>query len=128
MRKPHRVTMEDAASDRLFTASAIIATLEEISPAASFIPKSTRLTPIPTIPAFLPILVLSAKVYSLFAFSMSVFLYTLKGGHEKIFRIGEGEDPITEHVPLAELMGVSRVVDVDEILVVHGHGTHLIVA
>ena len=52
--KPKRLMMPDAASDRLFTASAVTATLPQSVPMASFAAKSRRLQTMPTVPARLP--------------------------------------------------------------------------
>ncbi len=53
-RKPTSMMIEDPESVRLFTASAIIATLPERSPAKSFITNSSMFVPMPTAPARLP--------------------------------------------------------------------------
>jgi len=52
--KEMAVMTDEPASERLFTESAMTATLPEIIPAISLITHSVKLTQIPTMPAVLP--------------------------------------------------------------------------
>ena len=52
---PTSMMMEEPESVRLFTASAMMATLPESSPAAILMANSSRLVAIPTAPAALPL-------------------------------------------------------------------------
>ena len=47
---------------------------------------------------------------------------------DQLLCIGKGFDPAAEGVPLLQLVGFSGVIDVDQGLVIHGAGTHLVVA
>ena len=53
--KPTSMTMEEPESVRLFTASAMTATLPDTSPAASLMANSSKLVAMPTAPATLPL-------------------------------------------------------------------------
>lgn len=53
--------------------------------------------------------------------------YSLFFDADQLARVREREDPIAQRVPLGKLVRATRVVDVDEIFVVHGDGAHLVV-
>ena len=46
---------------------------------------------------------------------------------DPLLRARQGQDPIAQGMPLGQLVVPTGVVDVDEVLVIHGHGPHLVV-
>ena len=52
-------------------------------------------------------------------------VFSLLNGNQ-IFGIGQRQDPITECVPLGQLVGAAGIINIDKIFVIQRHGAHLI--